>query len=80
MEWIRGTTYDTKEDRPTALNGKYPVLTFQEVIDTAKARSKVTGRAPLNLNTYSSKVISASRLNNKGTHPFKLNAKSFVRD
>ena len=28
-QWIGGTTYDARNERPTALNGKYPVLTMQ---------------------------------------------------
>ncbi|MDM0008234.1 glycerophosphodiester phosphodiesterase family protein [Variovorax sp. J22G73] len=44
-QWIRGTTYDAKDQRPTDLNGKLPILSFQEVIDIAKAKSASTGRA-----------------------------------
>lgn len=44
-QWIGGTTYDAREERPTALNGKYPVLTMQEIIDIAKAKSATSGRA-----------------------------------
>jgi glycerophosphoryl diester phosphodiesterase len=43
-QWIRGTTFDDRNERPTALNGQYPILTFQEVINIAKAGSKATGR------------------------------------
>ena len=43
-QWIGGTTYDARTERPTALNGKYPVLTMQEIIDIAKAKSAATGR------------------------------------
>jgi len=42
--WIRGTTYDDRAERPTALNGVYPVLTFQEIIDIAKAKSAALKR------------------------------------
>ena len=42
---IGGTTYDARDQRPTALNGKVPVLTMQEIIDIAKAQSTSTGRA-----------------------------------
>lgn len=38
-QWVRGTTYDDRAERPTALNGVYPVLSFQEIIDIAKAKS-----------------------------------------
>ncbi|GGC68133.1 glycerophosphodiester phosphodiesterase family protein [Undibacterium terreum] len=43
-QWFGGTTYDARDQRPTVLNGKYPVLSFQEIIDIAKAKSKATGR------------------------------------
>ena len=43
-QWIRGTTYDNRAERPTVDNGKYPVLSFQEIIDIAKAKSASTGR------------------------------------
>jgi len=43
-QWIGGTTYDARDQRPTALNGQYPVLTMQEIIDIAKAKSVTTGR------------------------------------
>jgi glycerophosphoryl diester phosphodiesterase len=43
-QWIGGTTYDAADQRPTALNGQYPVLTMQEIIDIAKAKSLATGR------------------------------------
>src|ERR1700754_875015 len=44
-QWIAGTTYDARDQRPTADNGKYPILTMQEVIEIAKAKSTSTGRA-----------------------------------
>lgn len=43
-QWIGGTTYDARDQRPTALNGQYPILTMQEIIDLAKAKSTATGR------------------------------------
>ena len=43
-QWIAGTTYDAADQRPTDNNGKYPILSFQEVIDIAAAKSKSTGR------------------------------------
>ena len=43
-QWIKGTTYDARDERPTALNGVYPVLSFQEVIDIAREKSRATGR------------------------------------
>lgn len=41
---INGTTYDARTERPTTYNGLLPILTFQQVIDIAKAKSKSTGR------------------------------------
>ncbi|MDB5985834.1 MAG: glpQ [Nevskia sp.] len=43
-QWVRGTTYDDRAERPTVDNGKYPVLSFQEIINIAKAKSTSTGR------------------------------------
>jgi len=43
-QWIGGTTYDARDLRPTALNGQYPVLTMQEIIDIAKSKSTALGR------------------------------------
>ncbi|WP_244626783.1 glycerophosphodiester phosphodiesterase family protein [Bradyrhizobium ivorense] len=44
-EWIAGTTYDAANERPKVFNGKLPVISFQDVIDIAKAKSKETGRS-----------------------------------
>ena len=43
-QWIRGTTFDAKDERPTELNGKLPILSFQEVIDIARAKAEAAGR------------------------------------
>ena len=43
-QWIGGTTYDAAALRPSALNGQYPVLTMQEIVALAKAKSTLTGR------------------------------------
>ena len=43
-QWVRGTTFDARDERPTVDNGRYPVLSFQEVIDIAKAKSTSSGR------------------------------------
>ncbi len=42
--WIAGTTYDAANERPKVFNGKFPILSFQEIVDIAKAKSKETGR------------------------------------
>ncbi len=44
QQWLRGTTYDAANERPKEFNGKYPILTFQQIIDIAKAKSQATGR------------------------------------
>ncbi|WP_028080335.1 glycerophosphodiester phosphodiesterase family protein [Solimonas soli] len=39
-DWkINGTTYDDRGERPTVDNGKYPILTFQQIIDIARDQS-----------------------------------------
>ena len=43
-KWIGGTTYDAANLRPSYLNGQYPILTMQEIIDIAKSKSTQTGR------------------------------------
>ncbi|HEY3593330.1 MAG TPA: glycerophosphodiester phosphodiesterase family protein, partial [Polyangiaceae bacterium] len=43
-QWLGGTTYDAAALRPSDLNGKYPILTMQEIIDLAAAKSASTGR------------------------------------
>jgi glycerophosphoryl diester phosphodiesterase len=43
--WLGGTTYDAASERPQEFNGKFPILSFQEIIDIAKAKSAATGRA-----------------------------------
>lgn len=43
-EWIGGTTYDAANERPKVFNGKFPVISFQDILDIAKAKSKATGR------------------------------------
>jgi glycerophosphoryl diester phosphodiesterase len=42
--WIAGTTYDAANERPKVFNGKFPIISFQDIIDIAKAKSKETGR------------------------------------
>jgi glycerophosphoryl diester phosphodiesterase len=44
QQWFHGSTYDAKDERPSEYNGKYPILTFQQIIDIAKAKSAATGR------------------------------------
>jgi glycerophosphoryl diester phosphodiesterase len=44
-QWLKGTTYDDAAERPTIDNGRYPVLTFQEIVDIANAKAAAQGRA-----------------------------------
>ncbi len=46
-QWIGGTTYDAANERPKVFNGKLPIISFQDVIDIAKVKSKETGRSIL---------------------------------
>lgn len=74
--WIGGTTYDAANERPKVFNGKFPVISFQDVIDIAKARSKETGRAillyPETKNpTWNNAQAIANGCGAPGSHPFE---------
>ena len=43
-QWFGGTTYDAAKERPAEFNGKFPILSFQEIIDLAKTKSQTSGR------------------------------------
>lgn len=74
-EWIRGTTYDAAAERPTELNGKYPVLTFQEIIDLAKQHRAKSGRKlilyPEAKNPYWNNAQAIANGCGEGEHPFE---------
>ncbi|MFC5472808.1 glycerophosphodiester phosphodiesterase family protein [Paraherbaspirillum soli] len=75
-QWIGGTTYDARNERPTDLNGKYPVLSFQEVIDIAKAKSLASGRTisvyPESKNPiWNNAQAIANGCGKAGSHPFE---------
>jgi len=75
-QWIGGTTYDAREQRPTELNGKLPILSFQEVIDIAKAKSAATGRVittyPESKNPiWNNAQAIANGCGTPGSHPFE---------
>lgn len=76
-QWLAGTTYDAKDQRPTYENGKYPILTMQEIIDKAKAASKATGRTitvyPEAKNPYwnNQQAIANGCAVGNSTHPFE---------
>ncbi len=74
-QWIAGTTYDARDQRPTYENGKFPILTMQEIIDKAKAASKSTGRTitvyPEAKNPYWNNQQAIANGCGTGTHPFE---------
>jgi glycerophosphoryl diester phosphodiesterase len=74
-EFIRGTTYDARDQRPTELNGKYPVLTFQEIIDIAQQNRAASGRAlilyPETKNPYWNNAQAIANGCGSGDHPFE---------
>jgi glycerophosphoryl diester phosphodiesterase len=77
QQWVRGTTYDDRAERPTALNGVYPVLSFQQIIDIAKAKSASLKRTitvyPESKNPYwNNQQAIANGCDKAGTqHPFE---------
>ena len=85
-QWIGGTTYDAAALRPSALNGQYPVLTMQEIIDLAKAKSALTGRTitvyPETKNPYWNNAQAiANGCDTAGTgHPFEDAVVKLLKD
>ena len=83
-QWIAGTTYDARTERPTALNGKDPILTMQEVIDIAKAKSSATGRTisvyPEAKNPYWNNAQAIANGCGTGSHPFEDAIIKLVKD
>jgi glycerophosphoryl diester phosphodiesterase len=73
--WLGGTTYDARDERPTELNGKYPILTMQEIIDIARAKSSATGRTitvyPEAKNPYWNDAQAVANGCGTGAHPFE---------
>ncbi|MET0791450.1 MAG: glycerophosphodiester phosphodiesterase family protein, partial [Polyangiaceae bacterium] len=76
-QWLAGTTYDAKDQRPTYENGKFPILTMQEIIDKAKAARAATGRDitvyPEAKNPYwnNQQAIANGCAVGSSTHPFE---------
>jgi glycerophosphoryl diester phosphodiesterase len=73
--WVRGTTYDAANERPMELNGKYPVITFQEVIDIAKSKRGPAGDPlilyPETKNPYWNNAQAIANGCGTGDHPFE---------
>jgi glycerophosphoryl diester phosphodiesterase len=74
--WIAGTTYDAAAERPKEFNGKFPVLSLQDIIDIAKAKTKETGRTiavyPETKNpTWNNAQAIANGCGAPGSHPLE---------
>ena len=82
--WIGGTTYDAAAERPTAFNGKFPVLTMQEIIDIARAKSAVLGRTiavyPEAKNPHWNNAQAIANGCGTGAHPYEDAIVKLVRD
>jgi glycerophosphoryl diester phosphodiesterase len=75
-QWFGGTTYDAASERPSEFNGKFPILSFQEIIDLAKEKSKITGRVisvyPESKNpTWNDEQAIANGCGAPGSHPLE---------
>ena len=74
--WIAGTTYDARDERPEEFNGKFPIISFQDIIDIAKAKSRETGRVisvyPETKNpTWNNAQAIANGCGAPGSHPLE---------
>ena len=83
-QWIGGTTYDARSERPTALNGKLSILTMQEIIDIAKAKSTATGRSisvyPETKNPVWNNAQAIANGCGTGKHPFEDAVVKLIKD
>ncbi len=82
-QWLGGTTYDARDQRPTVLNGKLPILTMQEIIDIAKAKSAATGQTitvyPEAKNPYWNNAQAIAN-GCQGSHPFEEAIVKLIKD
>ena len=83
--WIAGTTYDAANERPKIFNGKFPILSFQDIIDVAKAKTKETGRTisvyPETKNpTWNNAQAIANGCGAPGSHPIEDALIKIIRD
>ena len=83
--WIAGTTYDAANERPKLFNGKFPIISFQGIIDIAKAKSKATGRPiavyPETKNpTWNNAQAIANGCGAPGNHPLEDALIKIIRD
>jgi glycerophosphoryl diester phosphodiesterase len=83
-QWIGGTTYDARSERPSSMNGKYPIVTMQEVVDLAKSKSTSTGRTitvyPEAKNPYWNNAQAKANGCGTGDHPFEDAIIKFVKE
>jgi glycerophosphoryl diester phosphodiesterase len=83
-QWIGGTTYDARSERPTTLNGKDPILTMQEIINIAKAKSAATGRTisvyPESKNPYWNNAQAIANGCGSGSHPYEDAIIKLIKD
>ena len=83
-QWIGGTTYDASNERPAELNGKVAILTMQEIIDIAKAKSAATGRTitvyPEAKNPYWNNAQAIANGCGSGNHPFEDAIVKLIKD
>lgn len=68
--WVRGTTYDNRDERPKDRNGTEPVLTFQEVIDIARAHGLIVYPETKNPTWNNAQAI-ANGCGAPGSHPLE---------
>ncbi|CAN5325150.1 glycerophosphodiester phosphodiesterase [soil metagenome] len=84
LKQLGGTTYDAANERPTDLNGKSPILTMQEIIDFARARSYGTGKTftiyPEAKNPVWNNAQAIANGCGTGTHPFEDAIAKLVKD
>ena len=83
-QWLGGTTYDARTERPTALNGKLPIVTMQEIIDIASAKSKAVGRTisvyPETKNPLWNNAQAIANGCGTGKHPFEDAVVKLIKD
>ncbi|MBC7514235.1 MAG: glycerophosphodiester phosphodiesterase [Herminiimonas sp.] len=83
-QYLGGTTYDARTERPTNLNGKLPILTMQEIIDIAKAKSAASGRTisvyPEAKNPYWNNAQAIANGCGSGAHPFEDAIIKLIKD
>lgn len=75
QKWLGGTTYDARDERPGNMNGKYPILTVQQVFDIARAKSAALGRTiavyPESKNPSWNNAQAIANGCGSGAHPFE---------